>query len=170
LAICWDNLFILLKNKGQSAGNLLNFMLIGILRDYTPKSINYKLNPQFCSYLTGLIEGDGTIIVPITERNKKGKLNYPSIQIVFDSRDLPLALIIQKTMGLCTLSKEKGKNCIRLNFNNNESILLLINILNGNMRTPKIYQLYLLIDFINHKYNFNIIKLPLDNSNLFTNS
>ena len=29
-------------------------------------------NNKFISYLTGLVEGDGTIIVPKTERSSKG--------------------------------------------------------------------------------------------------
>lgn len=33
-------------------------------------------NLPFASYLTGLIEGDGTIVVPKTERSLKGVLNY----------------------------------------------------------------------------------------------
>lgn len=33
---------------------------------------------QFSYYLTGLIEGDGTIVVPKTIRSPKGKLNYPA--------------------------------------------------------------------------------------------
>lgn len=35
-------------------------------------------NLPFASYLTGLIEGDGTIVVPKTERSVKGVLNYPA--------------------------------------------------------------------------------------------
>ena len=51
----------------------------------------------FSYYLTGLIEGGGGIILtPKTVRSVKGKLNYPSIQISFNSKDLPLALEIQR--------------------------------------------------------------------------
>lgn len=64
-------------------------------------------NRLFCSYLTGLVEGDGTIFVPKVERSPKGKLYYPSIQIVFDERDLPLAVIIQKELGFWSISKIK---------------------------------------------------------------
>jgi hypothetical protein len=42
-------------------------------------------NKNFACYLTGLIEGDGSIIIPKTERSLKGKLNYPSIKIAFVS-------------------------------------------------------------------------------------
>ena len=38
------------------------------------------LNDSFCSYISGLIEGDGTIIVPTKERSIKGKINYPSVE------------------------------------------------------------------------------------------
>ena len=55
-----------------------------------------NFNDNFAYYLTGLIEGDGTIIVPKTERSENGRLNYPSIQIAFDMRDLPLARLIKK--------------------------------------------------------------------------
>ena len=86
--------------------------LIGILRDYTPeficcnilplsqvksnKTIDYKdlSDLKFSSYLTGIIEGESTIIVPKTERSVKDKINFPSIQIVFHLKDLPLALMI----------------------------------------------------------------------------
>jgi len=41
-------------------------------------------------YLAGLIEGDGSIIVPKTVRNEKGKLLYPVVKITFVEKDAPL--------------------------------------------------------------------------------
>jgi len=129
-----------------------------------------NLNPSFCSYLAGLIEGDGTIIVPKTERSKKGILNYPSIQIAFDLRDFPLAMEIQKKLGCGSLCRIKGVNAYRLTANNYEGVILLVNILNGYMRTPKIEMLYLLIKFLNNRFpNLNLIPLSKDLSNLDSN-
>uniref|UniRef100_UPI0023F5823A LAGLIDADG homing endonuclease n=1 Tax=Cyathus striatus TaxID=68777 RepID=UPI0023F5823A len=127
-------------------------------------------NPLFCSYLAGLIEGDGTIIVPKTERSNKGKLNYPSIQIVFDARDLPIAVILQKELGFGTLSKTKGSNSYRLSFNTGKSIFILTEMLNGYMRTVKINMLNSLIDYLNIKNNMNILTKDLDVSPIDSNS
>jgi hypothetical protein len=143
-----------------SAGNFLSLNSLRILRDYTPKFVclylnkrlysnslkNNDFNSNFASYLAGLIEGDGTIIVPKTERSPKGKLNYPSIQIVFDLRDLPLALILQSKINHGSLSKKKGVNAYILTINNFEGLILIANLINGYMRTPKIIALYKLID------------------------
>lgn len=129
LAVFWEPLY---KNISQSAGNLLSLNLLENLRGYTPKyfgcileyltfplcktlrSIHTDNNSKnlnkslFIYYLTGLIEGDGTIIIPKTLRSPKGKLNYPSIQIIFHLKDLPLALIIQKELGIGLLLRKKG--------------------------------------------------------------
>jgi hypothetical protein len=141
MAICWEPLHYCIA---QSAGNLLDLSLLGILRDYTPEYfccwliLNTSLYPKikvgnrlfrwtkytvssdllaeykdfnnipFSSYLAGLIEGDGTIIVPKTERSPKGVLNYASVQIVFHLKDLPLALIIQKVLGEGSLAKKRS--------------------------------------------------------------
>jgi hypothetical protein len=107
---------------------------------------NENYNKDFASYLTGYIEGDGTIIVPKSERSTKGKLNYPSIQIAFYLRDFPFAQIIQKEIGHGSLIRMKGNNVYNLKISNFEGIILLINLLNGNMRTSKIKKLYELID------------------------
>jgi len=123
-------------------------------------------NSNFKTYLTGLIEGDGSIIVPKTERTPKGKLNYPSIQITFHNKDIPLALLIQKNLGFGSqrqLISKKDVNASVLYINDKKGILTLVNLLNGQMKTPKIHSLYNLIDWLNKKNpTLNIIKLPLN--------
>jgi hypothetical protein len=106
---------------------------------------NLLTKNNFSYYLAGLIEGDGTIVVPKTTRTK-GRLNYPCVQIVFHLKDLPLALLIQKELKNGSLSKKKGVNAYILTINNYEGLLLLISLINGKMRTPKIHSLYALID------------------------
>jgi hypothetical protein len=136
--------------------------LLRILRDYTPEltivnilKVKYTTesalnknsnNNKFSSYLAGLIEGDGSIIVPKTDLSSKGKLNYPSINIVFNLRDFPLGQLIQKELRTGSLSRMKGVNAYLLQIKSFEGVLKLVNLLNGNMRTSKIYSLYNLID------------------------
>ena len=62
------------------------------LKHYTNHAFRSNSSTEFAHYITGLIEGDGTIHVPKTERSVKGSLNYPSIQIVFHLKDLALSL------------------------------------------------------------------------------
>jgi len=185
-AICWKLFYF---NETQSAGNLLDLNLLRIFRDYTPElsivnlsMVKYSTNStfnnksksnynNFGSYLTGLIEGDGAIIVPKTERSLKGKLNYPCINLVFNLRDFPLGQLIQKELGTGSLSRMKGINAYLLQINSLEGILKLINLLNGNMRTSKINSLYNLIDWLNYKHSdLNIIKKPLDSSSIDSNA
>jgi hypothetical protein len=180
LAICWESLLNIVI-ESQSAGNLIDLNLLRLFREYTPEIIccnlillnpNYGSNSsnnnyKFISYLTGLIEGDGTIIVPKTERSSKGKLNYPSIQIVFHLKELPLALLIQKNLGFGSLIKKKGLNAYVLYINEEKGILNLVNLLNGNMKTPKIFSLYKLIDWlVSINKNSNLKKLPLNKDSL----
>jgi len=158
LAICWKLFYF---NETQSAGNLLDFNLLRIFRDYTPELICCNILPftqennlkyrdlshlTLSSYLTGLIEGNGSIITPKTERSVKGSINYPSIQIIFHFKDLALAAKIIKEIKMGSLSKQKGTNAYVLTINKYKGFKLLISMINGNMRTPKIYSLHKLID------------------------
>ena len=130
----------------------------------------YSSSLNFAFYLTGLIEGDGTIIVPKTIRSKKGKLNYPSIQIVFNIKDLALALLIQKELNHGSIYKKKGVNAYIYTINNIEGLLLIVSLINGKMKTPKIYALYMLIDWLNFKFNdLNITKKGLNTDSLVKN-
>ena len=181
MAICWNH-FLNLNFESKSAGNLNIFSYSGILREYTPEIIccnsisvlNLKnssnlVNNQhkFISYLCGLIEGDGTIIIPKSERSAKSILNYPSIQICFHLKDFPLAQLIQKNLGFGSLIRKKGLSAYTLYVNNKEGVLKLVHLLNGNMRTPKIYSLYKLIDWLNNKNKeLNLSKLPLNSNPL----
>ena len=188
LAVCWKPLY---KDISQSAGNLLNLNFIDNLRGHTPKyffrSLDFStsvlctilrytdndsknLNKSlFSYYLTGLIEGDGTIVTPKILRTVKGKLNYPTIQIVFQLKDLPLALLIQKELGVGSLSRKKGVNAYVLTINSYKGMLLVISLINGNMRTPKIHSLNALIDFLNKTKEINIEKHPVCIEPLNTN-
>nr|YP_010119101.1 LAGLIDADG endonuclease domain-containing protein [Erysiphe necator]QQY98181.1 LAGLIDADG endonuclease domain-containing protein [Erysiphe necator] len=133
-----------------------------------PESGNY--NTRFSQYITGLLEGDGTIHVPKTLRSVKGTLNYPSIQIVFHLKDLPLALIIQRELGHGSLSKKKGANAYIFTVNNSEGLILLINLLNGNMKTNKIEVLHKLIDWYNKYRNTTFEKKGFNTDSLLSNA
>lgn len=130
----------------------------------------YNNKTNFVLYICGLIEGDGSIITPKELKSKKGNFNYPSIQISFNAKDLPLIFLIQKELKCGSISKKKGKKAYVLTINNTEGVLLLIFLLNGNMYTPKIYSLWALIDFLNLKYLLNIKKLELNKTNIFSNA
>lgn len=190
LAVFWEPLY---ENISQSAGNLLSLNFLENLRGHTPKyfgcsffiltfslfkTVKYihtdsnskNINKSlFSYYLTGLIEGDGTIITPKNLRSPNGKLNYPSIQIVFNLKDLPLALLIQKELGVGSLCRKKGVNAYVLTINSYEGILLTISLINGNMRTPKIYSLNALIDFLNKTKETSIEKYPISKEPLYSN-
>ena len=114
----------------------------------------------FGSYLAGLIEGDGTIIVPTKDRSIKGKLYYPSIQIVFCHRDFPLRQRIQKWIGHGSVSKKKHRSAYVLTINNKKGIIRVCNLINGQMRGPKYHLLLLLINYLSTKDN-NFIMKPL---------
>jgi hypothetical protein len=123
------------------------------------------------SYLAGLIEGDGTIIIPSTERSSKGKLNYPSIQIVFQTKDFPLITLICRNIGHGSISKKKENAVYVYTINNLQGLLILVQLINGKIRGHKLYQLNKLIDYLNIKSPSIILeKLPLDTSPLQNNS
>lgn len=128
-----------------------------------------NLNSKFNEYLAGLIEGDGCINIPNRYRDNSNKIISPQIILSFNSKDLPLALLIQKNLNMGQIYKIKGKNAYYYRISNLINLIKLISLINGYMRTPKINQLYKLIDYINAR-GYNINKLPLDNSSFNSNA
>ena len=57
-----------------------------------------------------------------------------------------------------------------LTINNFEGLILIANLINGYMRTPKINALYKLIDWLNNRFDLDIEKKGKDISNIDSNS
>ena len=113
------------------------------------------------SYLAGLIEGDGYI--SITNENRV------ILGITFNIKDKPLAEYLLKVIGKGTIVKRKS-NSVELRFSVFETLNLIVNLINGKLRTPKIVRLHQLIDWINKKHSLNIENLPIDKSDLLNNN
>lgn len=108
-------------------------------------------NINFSNYLAGLIEGDGTIFVPTKKRGQGNRKSYPSVQICFHSKDLPLFLLVQQRLNSGSLNRKKGKNAYIYTLNSSQGIERVCSLINGRMRTPKIYDLWKLIDWLNNE-------------------
>jgi hypothetical protein len=129
-------------------------------------------------YLAGLIEGDGSIIVPVTNRNQTGKLLYPKVKNTFVVKDAPLAIKLQEVLGAGTLEYPKNTKYVNLLFQDVTSLEKIAVLLNGKMRTPKIEALHRMIDWLNAKSTTSklqsnkpalLIKLGQDTSSLRDN-
>lgn len=116
------------------------------------------------SYLAGLLEGDGTIVVPTTERSAKGKLNYPSVQISFAAKDYPLITLLRLLLGYGSISKRSKQAAYIFTVNDRAGITALVNMLNGLLRTPKIQ------DFNNLALYLGIVPKGLDTTPLASNA
>lgn len=129
-------------------------------------------NSQLGSYLAGLIEGDGAIIVPATLRSEKGKLLYPTIKITFVDKDTPLALKIKEVLGGGTMEYPKDVKYVNYLIQDIATLQKVTVLINGKFRTPKIEALHRLIDWFNARPNQKVpmLKLGLDTSNISNNA
>src|ERR1700720_369261 len=89
------------------------------------------------SLLTCLIEGDGYISITKTDRVILG--------ITFNIKDKPLGDKLLKYIGKGSILRRKS-NSIELRFSAFKSLKIIVNLINGKFRTPKIEQLHKLID------------------------
>jgi hypothetical protein len=126
----------------------------------------YKFN-FIGSYLAGLFEGDGHIILSKI-LDSKGKISYPYIAITFVNKDLPLINKFIELFGGKLRFKNK-ENAIVWRIGAHNELLNLINLINGNLRTPKISQFNDLITWLNKRYHYNIPTYLPDDSDLNNN-
>jgi len=104
---------------------------------------NYYKDNKFKEYLAGLFEGDGYIWIQKSNQKKK---HNPRFCITFSLKNEPLA---KKLLELI------GSGFIRYKISDNDCVLTvspviglkkLVNLINGELKTPKIHQLHNLID------------------------
>jgi hypothetical protein len=160
LQIITNNFMLNVQNKYYSTN--LKFSESKAQEDLKDGQLGY--------YLAGLIEGDGSIIVPTKDKTLSGKNTHPVIRIVFTLHDLSLAKKLQQVLGCGFIQKPKKGNYYLFEIQNINGLLTVVNLINGKMRTPKIEALNRLINWLNIKNNNSIECLKLDTSNLNNNS
>jgi len=147
----------IIKEEKNIYGN--NALLCGVSQSNT---ISNKR-----SYLAGLFEGDGDIWISKDLTKKK---HNPRFCITFSLKNEPLA---KKLLGIIQYGhiayKPKDNACV-LTVSPVKGLKRLVSLLNGELRTPKINQLYLLIEWLNQNHGSNIHKLPIKSGGLSKDS
>jgi len=116
-------------------------------------------NEELGYYLAGLIDGDGHFS------------KAQQLVIVFSSSDAFLAYYLKGKIGYGNVKKLKDKNAYLLIISNKEGILLVINLINGKLRTELRFN-QLLNNILSHsRYQGEALNLnfTMDSSNNFDN-
>ena len=139
-----------ISNNSEKFFSLYKFSFNNILYLHTKMNVKksrFLLDSKYNElgyYLSGLIEADGSIIVP-----KEGSKNSPTISISFNIDDKPLAICIKNQLGFGSLENIESNNAVKLIIRGKYNILSLISLINGKFRTPKVEKLYKLVNYVN---------------------
>ena len=134
-----------------------------------PTPADTRLN-QLASYIAGLFEGDGHIWIPSTPFAPSGIRYKPRFHITFTLKDLPLAQLLSNLLGGVQIRIKEPENACVLTVNSIDKIIILVNLCNGLLRTPKIEQFDSLIKWLNSNGYGPFTLLPIDSSSLLSNS
>ena len=119
------------------------------------------------TYLAGLFEGDGHIWIQNTDMKKK---HNPRFCITFSLKNEPLAKKLLDIIGSGFIRYKPKDNACVLVVSPLTGLKKIVYLINGELRTPKIHQLYKLIDWLNKNHNTSIEKLPLKKGSLTNDS
>jgi len=124
---------------------------------------------NFNAYLAGLWEGDGHILIPKTSHAPSGKKYNPHFAITFTEFDYPLVLVLKSILG-GTIRHKVQNHAYVLTISSIEGLINVINLVNGYLRTPKLYQFNNFIDWINVNTNSSILKFSSNTSPVLENA
>lgn len=125
--------------------------------------------PKFSAYLAGLWEGDGHIWIPNTTHAPSGKRYTPHFAITFNEVDYPLVVLLKNLLG-GTIRHKKGNSAYVLVITSISGLTMIINLINGYLRTPKIDQFLKLVTWINNNSNNNFPINEPDTSSILKNA
>ena len=142
--------------------------IINNKRYYSTSGAPVKSN-NFNSYLAGLFEGDGHIWIQNPGASDKKKHN-PRFCITFSLKNEPLAKKLLDILESGFIRYKTKDNACVLVVSPVVGLKKIVYLINGELRTPKIHQLYKLIDWLNKHHNTNIEKLSLKEGSLANDS
>ena len=152
----WDHLSVLDGQNERVKG------LLGFKRHFS-SDLDNRNNNKFRGYLAGLYEGDGHIWI---QKPGLSKRQNPRFCITFGMKNEPLAKKLLELIGSGFIRYKLQDNACVLVVSPVVGLRKIVNLINGELRTPKIHQLHALIDWLNKNHSTNITKLPLKNSPL----
>ena len=149
-------------------GNFLLPLLVGgpdmaNTKDLLGKFYYSEEKTLFKGYLAGLFEGDGHIWIQNVVDKKR---HNPRFCITFSMKNKLLAKRLLELIGYGFIRYKLQDNACVLTISPVSGLKKVVELINGECRTPKIDQLYKLIDWLNTNHSANIIKLPLKKGNL----
>jgi len=120
----------------------------------------------FGQYLTGLLEGDGTIIVP----NPGLLQRRPVVRFCFHAKDEPLALYLKQKIGYGHLVYPKTGNYLLLEISDKAGLCHIVHLTNGHFRTPKLEAFDRLINWLQKRAGKSISSRGMDFSSLMNSA
>lgn len=155
------------NNKMESFGSYLAGLWEGDGHIYIPKPINVPISIKE-SKEKYLNSNSGDSMVKLEDTIKSNKEKTPYLAITLPIKEEPLIIHLQILLGGNIRYKYK-ENALIWTIISRDKIINIVKLMNGYLRTPKIYEFNLLINRLNTKYNLSIQKHSPDNSNLSEN-
>jgi hypothetical protein len=131
---------------------------------------------QFGPYLAGKWEGNGHIWIPKTTHSPSGQRDYPELVIAFrlhleggGEANYPLVLLLRVMIGGSIFHDLKDHK-YTLTIKAIGSLIHVVNIMNGHLRTPKINKFNDLIKWLNNDTGGSIPIHSVDRSPLLGNA